>query len=396
MNYWEAFKSAYTSLMSNRLRTFLTMLGALIGVMAVITLVSMGEGTKGYVVSQFNNFGFGANSIVVEPGEANATLREFTLKIADAQAIRDKMPDLKFVVPEVTGRIKINYGKKEYSTPYGMGESHEYPDAYMQKVIEGKPFTSADVAAAKKVCLIGKTVAKNLFGSSSPVGEKIKINGNGFLIVGVLQEKGSILTFDMDDIVVMPYTLGESVLGTKVVNSIYIAVNDSKEVPETITKIKNLLLSRHRKEDFHLSTQEGMLDIINNVVNALTGIVAAIAAISLLVGGIGIMNIMLVAVTERTREIGIRKAIGAKKNDILMQFLFESVLISFSGAAMGTIVGTLLAFIIMYLVKMETAISLWAVGMACTGAIAVGVFFGVYPAYRAANLSPVDALRHEL
>jgi len=205
-----------------------------------------------------------------------------------------------------------------------------------------------------------------------------------------------LLFIDMDDVAYIPISTSENVLGTKQVWDMNVVVENESLVPKAVEDINRLLLKRHRKEDFHIHTQQGMIDIINNILNALTAIVSAIAAISLLVGGIGIMNIMLVAVTERTREIGIRKSIGAKKRDIFLQFVFESILITLSGALIGILIGTLAAWAIMFVLKMSAIIAWGAAYLACLVAALVGVFFGVYPAMRAARLDPVEALRYEV
>ncbi len=395
MKLIDPFKIALTSILSNKLRSLLTTLGVIIGVAAVITLVSMGEGAKSYIMNQVGSWGVGSNSLSIQPGAGDATIPELTLTYSDTLALRQHVSNIQYLMPEFVGRGKLNYGKKSYEPAFTMGVSADYPYAYKQKAVEGRFFSTSDELSHKRLAVIGKTVAKKLFGTYSPVGERISINGTGFIVSGILEEKGTMLTYDMDDIVVIPSTLSETVLGTNKIWEIWINVYNDKQVPQAMTEIKRILLSRHKKEDFHIHTQQGIIDIIDNILNALTGIVSAIAAISLLVGGIGIMNIMLVAVTERTREIGIRKAIGAKQRDIFFQFVFESVLITMTGAIIGILVGTLSAWGIMTALKMDAVIAWGAVISACLVAFLIGTFFGVYPAMRASKLSPVDALRFE-
>ncbi len=395
INLLDPFKIAFGSLLSNKLRSLLTTLGVIIGVAAVITLVSMGEGAKSYILGQIGSWGMGANSLVIQPGTGDATIPELTLTYDDAVVLRQKIRHLQYLMPEFVGRGRCIYGKKSYIPSYTMGASADYPLAYKQKAVEGRFFSEADDASRRRVVVIGKTIVNKLFGSYSPIGEKITINGIGFTVIGVLEEKGTLLTNDMDDIALIPGSLSETVLGTNKIWEIFITVEKDDQVAQAIDDIEKILTARHHRVDFHTHTQQGMIDIINNILNAMTGIVSAIAAISLLVGGIGIMNIMLVAVTERTREIGIRKSIGAKQRDIFLQFVFESVLITMSGALIGIIIGTLAAWLIMHFLKMEAVIAGGAAYSACLVAFLVGTFFGVYPAVRASRLDPVEALRYE-
>jgi len=396
INLADPLKIAYSSILSNRLRSLLTTMGVIIGVAAVITLVSMGEGAKSYILNQIGSWGVGSNSLTIHPGKENSHSIELTMTYEDAVALRQKVRNLQYLMPEFVGRGRLVYGKMEYKPGYTLGVSADYPFAYKQKAVEGRFFSAAEDSGRKRVAVIGKTVARKIFGESSPIGENIKINGVGFKVIGRLEEKGTMLTYDMDDMVLIPSTLSELVLGTNKIWEMFITVNNDNQVPQAIQEIKKTLIARHRKEDFHIHTQQGMIDIVNNILNAMTGIVSAIAAISLLVGGIGIMNIMLVAVTERTREIGIRKAIGAKGRDIFLQFVFESVLITMSGAFIGILTGTLAAWGIMSYLKLEAVIAWGAVYLACLVAFLVGTFFGVYPAMRASKLDPVEALRFEV
>lgn len=392
----EPFKIALSSLISNRVRSLLTTLGVIIGVAAVITLVSMGEGAKSYIINQVRGWGMGPNSLEIHPGKEEMALPELTITYEDTLALKEKVKNLVYVVPEVVGKGRIKYGKKEYTPAFTLGISSDYPLAVNQKVIEGRFYSRAEEASRRHVVVIGKTVAHKLFGELSPVGEKVKINSIGFQVIGILEEKGSMLSYDMDDMALIPTTVSQNVLGTDNIYEIFLTVENEQLVPQAIRDITDLLVKRHKKEDFHIHTQQGMIDIINNILNAMTGIVSAIAAISLLVGGIGIMNIMLVAVTERTREIGIRKSVGAKRRDIFLQFVFESVLITLAGAMIGILVGTLAAWGIMFSLHLEAVIAWNAAMIACLVAFLVGTFFGVYPAMRAARLDPVEALRYEV
>ena len=391
----EPFRLALGSLLSNKLRSLLTTLGVIIGVAAVITLVSLGEGAKSYIMNQVGSWGVGANSITIQSGADNAAIPELSLTYGDTLALRQKITGLQYLMPEFVGRGKLIYGKKSYEPAFALGASADYPFAYKQKAAEGRFFTTAEELGHKRVAVIGRTVARKLFGEDSPVGERIKINGTAFVVSGVLEEKGTMLTYDMDDIALIPTTLSEMVLGTSKIWEIFMTVNSDKQVPQAVAEVNRLLLARHKKQDFHTNTQQGIIDIIDNILNALTGIVSAIAAISLLVGGIGIMNIMLVAVTERTREIGIRKAVGAKQRDIFFQFVMESIVITLGGAVLGILLGTLAAWGIMAALRIQAVIAWNAAGIACLVALLVGLFFGVYPAMRAARLDPVEALRFE-
>ena len=337
----------------------------------------------------------GPNSIEIHPGKAEAAVPELTMTYEDTVGIRDKVKNVVYVVPETVGRGRIKYGKTEYTPSFTMGISADYSKAVNQKVVEGRFFSKAEESSRRHLVVFGKTVARKLFGELSPVGERVKINNISFQVAGVLEEKGTMIMYDMDDMALIPITVSQSMLGTEKIYEVFIKVENEQLVPQAIKDITSLLINRHKKEDFHIHTQQGMIDIINNILNAMTAIVSAIAAISLLVGGIGIMNIMLVAVTERTREIGIRKSIGAKRRDIFLQFVFESVLITMTGAMLGIIIGTAAAWGIMAYLKLEAVIAWNAAAIACGGAFLVGTFFGVYPAMRAAQLDPVEALRFE-
>lgn len=396
INLTDPLKIAYTSILSNKLRSLLTTLGVIIGVAAVITLVSMGEGAKSYILGQIGSWGLGANSLTIHPGKEEVALPQLTLTYGDNEALRQKVGNLQYLMPEFIGRGRLVYGRREYQPAYTLAVSADYPFAYKQQAVVGRFFSRAEEEGRRHVVVIGRTVVDKLFGAYSPVGEKVKLNGVGFTIIGILEEKGVMLSYDMDDMALIPTTLAEQVLGVNKIWEIFLTVESEKDVPQAITDIKKTLIARHRKEDFHIHTQQGLINIINNILNALTGIVSAIAAISLLVGGIGIMNIMLVAVTERTREIGIRKAIGAKNRDIFLQFVFESILITLTGALFGILIGTMAAWGIMYFLKMSAVIAWGAAYIACFVALLVGVFFGVYPAMRAACLNPVEALRYEV
>lgn len=398
MSFFDSFVMAVRSIRANKTRSALTMLGVVIGIAAVIVLVAIGEAAKMYVVAQVKSWGMGPNVMQINPGKNAGDYTAFLnnkIRMKHAAIIRDKCPSVSDVIPIVSGAAKAKYGKKDYRINQTWGTSDDYLKIFNHKVKNGRFFTKGELDGSRKVVLLGQRVGKELFGSFDPVGERIKINGKKFTVIGVFAEKGKMLMFDMDDIAVIPATTAMSLFNTKGVVEMDIAARTDDLVPKAILEIKEALRSELDEDDYHIETQEGMMNMLNNIVGLLTSVIAGIAAISLIVGGIGIMNIMLVSVTERTKEIGIRKAVGAKKRDIFIQFLVESVVVSLFGGLLGIILGLSGTFLIMYVIKLEMVVVLWALTLACSVSIGIGVVSGVYPAMRAVNLDPIEALRYE-
>lgn len=397
MTFWEAITMAWKDIMRAKMRSFLTMLGVIIGIFSVISLVTLGEGMKGFMYEQINKFGMGPTYMEVHGGKEGQLAAMATVKItyADAKAIKEKCPSCELVDPRNIQAGKISYQKKSVSIPFISGSTPALMEQMNWGVGQGRFLSGIDVDGRKKVVVLGKDIAKKLFGSFPAVGEKVRIKGAKFLVIGILREKGSIMGFNLDEYVVIPVTTAEDVFETDRLAEIGVTAWSEELVPQAEAEITEVLTERHGTRDFRIDTMDESMAIMDTIMNALTAIVTGIAAISLLVGGIGIMNIMLVAVNERVREIGVRKAIGAKKIDILVQFLTESVIISLLGGVIGIISGVGLASLIMVVIGMPLVVSVWAILLATFVSIFVGVVSGVYPAMRAAALDPVEALRYE-
>jgi putative ABC transport system permease protein len=347
------------------------------------------------VTDQIKNVGAGYDSFILVAGKDANSPPNPKFVYADIANLKSKVPEIREIAAMNIGSGDLNYGKKKIVAPVIMGASANFMELMGGRLSAGRFFTPAEVESRRKVGIIGPTIAKEFFGSSSPLGERIKLNGNQYLIIGVTEPRGSIGPMDMDRRIIAPVTTIKNMFGNYNIMRFNIFPKDVDRMAEVMTRVSEVTKRRLGNDDFRFLTQQGILNIVNNVLAALTGFVTGIAAISLLVGGIGIMNIMLVAVNERVREIGVRKAIGAKKSDIVLQFLVESMMISLVGGLLGIGLGLLGAFLIMFFIKGTLVIAWWAVILATTVSAAVGIFFGVYPAFRAANLDPVVALRYE-
>ncbi|MBI5699010.1 ABC transporter permease [Candidatus Saganbacteria bacterium] len=392
---FESAKQAWRALLSNKVRSLLTMLGIIIGIFSVITLVTIGEGAKTYVTDQIKNLGAGYDSFIMVAGKDTNAPPNPKFTYGDIAYLKSKIPEIRDIASLNPSSGDITYGKKKIKAPLIIGGTANILQMMGGEMQAGRFFTQAEVEGRRRVAVIGPTIAREFFGESSPLGEKIKIRGNQYLVVGVAQARGSIGPVDVDKRVVVPITTVKNLVGNDKIMRFNIFPRDVKKLDEVKEKVREVMIRRIRSDDFRFMTQQGILNIVTNILAALTGFVTGIAAISLLVGGIGIMNIMLVAVNERVREIGVRKAIGAKRRDIIYQFLMESMLISLIGGALGIFFGLLGAFLIMWFIKGTLVIAWWAVILATTVSALVGIFFGVYPAVRAASLDPVIALRYE-
>ncbi|MFA5839481.1 MAG: ABC transporter permease [Candidatus Margulisiibacteriota bacterium] len=392
---FESMKQALRALAANKVRSFLTMLGVIIGIFSVITLVTIGEGAKLFVTDQIQSLGAGYDSFIVTAGKDSSSPPEPKFVYGDISYIKSKVPEVKDVVAFTVGSGDLYYGKKVFKNPVIMGTTANMLQLMGKALQSGRFFSQSEVDSRTKVAVVGPKVAKEFFGEMDPLGERIKLRGSNYLIIGVSAPLGSIGPMDMDKRMVVPVTTAQNMMGTNKIMRFNIFPHDPAKMDEVQEKVRIVLEKRLGDDDFRFMSQKGLLDVVNNILGALTGFVSGIAAISLLVGGIGIMNIMLVAVNERVREIGVRKAIGAKKKDIVLQFLVESMMISLIGGLLGIFFGLLGAFLIMFAIKGTLVIAWWAVILATTVSAVVGIFFGVYPAMRAASLDPVIALRYE-
>ena len=402
MLIWDLFKIALRSLKANKLRTFLTMLGIIIGVASVISMISLGEGARRQTLSTIAKFG--TNIITVKPGEKKnrhvSTGKVETLTLKDAFAIRDYVPNINGVAAQVYQSRQLKYGNKNSNSTI-RGVSADYVWIGNFQIDVGRFFTEEEVRSARKICVLGATVVKNLFESENPVGKTLKVDGNNYLVIGTTVAKGALTWWDPDDQIFIPVTTAQKRLfGIKYVQSIDVQIKDMNDIETVKQDIEALLRNRHNlrqgdKNDFYVQNSAEWLQSWGKAAQTFQFLLGGIAAISLLVGGIGIMNIMLVSVTERTREIGIRIAIGAKKREIRKQFLIESILISFLGGSIGIGLGVLISRAASRMGDLETIVSLQSILLAFGFSVGIGIFFGLYPATKASNLNPIDALRYE-
>ncbi|HHY94822.1 MAG TPA: FtsX-like permease family protein [Firmicutes bacterium] len=366
------------------------MLGVAIGVAAVIGLVAIGQGTQNQIRSQIESLGSYLLTVNVRGRGA-----ETALSYREARELTADLPEAAATAPVLSGSVTAKYGTREYDTSL-VGADQDLTKARAMHVARGRFLTPLDLDCWQRVAVVGQEVVTQLFGFADPVGEEISVNGQSFLVVGVLAPQGSSMMGSGDDQVIVPATTAQLILGSRGVKTVYVAGRDRQSVNVLMAALETRLTRRFRDPDaFRIFNQTQMLETVTRVTGTMTLMLAAIAAISLLVGGIGIMNIMLVSVTERTREIGIRKAVGARKRDILGQFLVESAVLSGLGGLAGIAVGLVLARVAARAIGVAASIPLSAVVLAFHFSAAVGIFFGMYPANRAASLEPVQALRFE-
>lgn len=403
MEIWESLKIAVATLSTNRLRSGLTMLGIVIGNASVIAMVGVGQGAERYAAGQFESLG--PNTLFVVPGSPRARNRTFdlpqTLVLPDAKAIAQQVPSVKEVAPQIQSQQRITFDSRNLSGLV-VGTTPNFLTVRSFEVDRGRFIADADLARQNRVVVLGSDMANKLFVRQDPIGESIRIKGITFEVIGVLKEKGAFLGNNQDETAFIPITtMANRVVGTRSpygipLTFISIAANDQQSIDAAKYQITNLLRLRHQtvnEDDFTIQTQKEALEIIGNISNALTLMLAAIAGISLLVGGIGIMNIMLVSVTERTQEIGLRKAIGATQEDILWQFMIEAIILSALGGLIGTGLGVGGVLFISAVTPLEAGVAPAAIALAVGVSGGIGLFFGVVPARRAAQLDPIVALR---
>lgn len=405
MKFVNLLKIALKALNNNKLRCFLTMLGIIIGVASVITMLAIGQGSKNSIKEQISEMG--SNMIMIHPGSMQrGGVRQSaddmqSLKVSDYEALQ-QLPDIAALSPSVNSGGQLVYGNNNYpSTIYGI--TPDYLDIRKLKVKEGSMFTEHDIKSAAKVCVLGKTVVDNLFpGGEDPVGKVIRFGKIPMTVIGVLESKGTnSMGMDQDDVVLSPYTtVMKRILAIDYIQGLFASAIDEEKTDETIDAITEILRQQHKlKEtddnDFEIRSQQELSEMMNSTSDMMTILLACIASISLLVGGIGIMNIMFVSVTERTREIGLRMSIGARGIDILSQFLIEAVIISVTGGIIGIILGMLASWLVTVIAHWPVYIQLYSVVLSFAVCTITGVFFGWYPAKKASGLDPIEAIRYE-
>ena len=403
MSILESLANAFHGLLANKLRSILTMLGVIIGVGAIITTTSIGEGAKADITDRIKTLG--ANILAVRPGQSmfrgrgSADARR-TLTVEDLNMLRVRGKSFRYATPEISSRAQVKYLSKNTNTTI-VGTSPEYLVTANFQIENGMFFTENHIIYRRRVCVLGKTVVDNLFGNRDPVGKTVKIKNVSFHVLGVMKEKGASGWRNPDDQVFIPYsTAMKRVFGNEFLSSISVQANSDKELETAEAEVTEIIRKQHKipsnkEPDFHVRNQAEFMEMFEASGQTFTNMILGIAVVSLLVGGIGIMNIMLVSVTERTKEIGLRKAVGAQRLDILVQFLVESTTLSLIGGIVGVGVGIGGALLVPSIWEWRTVISpVYGILSFIVSAL-VGVFFGAYPAWKAAKLHPIDALRHE-
>lgn len=406
MNFTNLFRIALRALNNNKTRALLTMLGIIIGVASVITMLAIGQGSKKSIQSQISEMG--SNMIMIHPArEMKGGVRQSasdmqTLKVEDYEALRDKAEYLTATSPSVNSSGQSIYGANNYPTSiYGVNQ--DYLEIRKLSVGDGNIFSDQDIKTAAKVCLVGKTVVDNLFkNGENPIGKTIRFDKIPFTIIGVLAPKGyNSMGMDQDDLILAPYTtIQKRVLAITHLQGIYASATSEDQTEQATEEITEILRTNHKlkesdDDDFEIRSQQELSSMLNSTTDLMTVLLACIAGISLLVGGIGIMNIMYVSVTERIREIGLRMSIGAKGRDILAQFLIEAILISITGGIIGVLFGFVSSYAVKVIAGWPIYIQIWSVILSFAVCTVTGVFFGWYPAKKAANLDPIEAIRYE-
>ena len=406
MNGTNLFKIALRALANNTLRAFLTMLGIIIGVASVIAMLAIGQGSKKSIQQQISEMG--SNMIMIHPGaEMRGGVRQDpsamqTLKLENYEKLSEECTNLSGISPNVSSSGQLVAGANNYPSSVS-GVSMDYLTIRQLTVEQGEMFTENDIRTAANVCVIGKTIVDNLFpDGSDPIGKVIRCNQIPFRVIGVLKSKGyNSMGMDQDDVVLAPYsTVMKRLLAQTYLSGIFASALTEDMTDEAVDEITTILRREHKlketdDDDFTIRTQQELSSMLNTTTDLMTTLLACIAGISLVVGGIGIMNIMYVSVTERTREIGLRMSVGARGVDILSQFLIEAILISITGGLIGVIIGCGASFMIKTIAHWPVFIQPWSVLLSFLVCTVTGVFFGWYPAKKAADLDPIDALRYE-
>ena len=406
MNFGNLFRIALKALGNNKFRGFLTMLGIIIGVGSVITMLAIGQGSKKSIQAEISEMG--SNMIMIHPGEdmkggVRLSADDMqTLKVKDFEDIRSKCSYVSLISPSVNSSAQAIYGANNTSTSI-YGVNRDYLDIRGYKVQDGDVFTDQDIKTAAKVCLVGKTIVDELFtNGENPVGKVIRFGSIPFRIIGVLESKGyNSMGMDQDNLIITPYTtVMKRILAVTYLQEIVCSALSEDYTDQAIEEISEVLRDNHKlkeadEDDFNIRSQQELSSMMTSTSDMMSTLLAAVAGISLLVGGIGIMNIMYVSVTERTKEIGLRMSIGAKGRDILAQFLIEATLISITGGLLGVVLGIAASYIVKVVLSYPIVIQAWTIILSFLVCTVIGIFFGWYPARKASNLDPIEAIRYE-